>query len=81
MKTRNLIFIAILALGVITVSCNMGETKQTTKADEKSSSSISISDVTIDPAASVVAWEGTMLGVYSHSGTLDLNDAEIYFAG
>ena len=77
MKTRNLFFVAILALGVITVSCNMGENKQTTKAEEKSSSSMSIPDVTIDPSASLVAWEGTMLGVYSHSGTLNMTEASL----
>jgi polyisoprenoid-binding protein YceI len=77
MKTRNLIFVAILALGVITVSCNMGETKQKNKTEEKESSSMNIPDVTIDPATSKVAWEGTMLGIYSHSGTLDLTNASL----
>jgi polyisoprenoid-binding protein YceI len=77
MKTRNLIFVAILALGVITVSCNMGETKQKNKTEEKESSSMNIPNVTIDPATSKVAWEGTMLGIYSHSGTLDLTNASL----
>lgn len=77
MKTRNLIFVAILALGVITVSCNTGETKQKAKSEEKKSSSMNISDVTIDPEKSKVIWAGTMLGIYTHEGTLDLTEASL----
>lgn len=77
MKTQKSVFIAILALGMITASCTQGEKKQQAKAEDKSSSSLNIPDVTIDPAASKVMWAGTMLGVYTHEGTLNITEASL----
>lgn len=77
MKTQKSIFIAILALGIITASCTQGEKKQKAKAEDKSSSSMSIPNVTINPEASKVMWAGTMLGIYTHEGTLDMTEASL----
>jgi len=77
MKTQKSIFIAILALGIITASCTQGEEKQKAKAEDKSSSSMSIPNVTINPEASKVMWAGTMLGIYTHEGTLDMTEASL----
>ena len=77
MKTQKSVFIAILALGIITASCTQGEKKQKAKAEDKSSSSMSISNVTINPEASKVMWAGTMLGIYTHEGTLDMTEASL----
>jgi len=79
MKTRTFLFLPVLALGLVAVSCSQGGTKQAseTASDEKS---IEISSVTIDPAQSMVIWSGTMLGVYTHEGTLDLTKAELSMA-
>jgi len=77
MKTQKSIFIAILALGIITASCTQGEKKQKTKAEDKSMSSMSISNVTLNPEKSKVMWAGTMLGIYTHEGTLDMTEASL----
>ncbi len=79
MKTRTFLFLPVLALGLVAVSCSQGGTKQAseTASDEKS---IEISSVTINPAQSMVIWSGTMLGVYTHEGTLDLTKAELSMA-
>lgn len=79
MKTRTFLLLPLLALGLVAVSCSQGGTKQAseTASDEKS---IEISSVAIDPAQSRVIWSGTMLGVYTHEGTLDLTKAELSMA-
>jgi polyisoprenoid-binding protein YceI len=77
MKTQKSVFIAILALGIITASCTQGEKKLKAKAEDKSSSSMSIPNVTINPEASKVMWAGTMLGIYTHEGTLDMTEASL----
>ncbi|MEE4255467.1 MAG: YceI family protein [Bacteroidales bacterium] len=77
MKTQKSIFIAILALGIITASCTQGEKKQKAKAEDKNTSSMSISNVTLDPEKSRVMWAGTMLGIYTHEGTLNMTEASL----
>lgn len=76
MKTRNLLFVAIMALGIISVSCSQGGKKETTNVKDNSISE-KISAVTIDPAKSKVIWSGTMLGVYTHEGTMNLSKATL----
>lgn len=77
MKTKAIYVIAILAMGLFTVSCTQGEKKQQADANEKETKTMDIPDITIDPAMSLVSWKGTMLGVYSHTGTLDFTQAEL----
>ncbi len=77
MKTKAIYVIAILAMGLFTVSCTQGEKKQQADATENEPKTMGIPDVTIDPAMSLVSWKGTMLGVYSHTGTLDFTQAEL----
>jgi polyisoprenoid-binding protein YceI len=77
MKTRNLFFISILALGIISVSCTQSGTKQSAADAETKDQSMEFPSVTIDPSQSKVMWAGTMLGVYTHEGTLNLTDASL----
>ena len=66
--TRNLLIIAVAAL---IYSC-AGETKapqETTTAEETTESTTAT--YTIDTEKSKLYWTGTMMGMYSHEGTLD----------
>ena len=81
MKTNKFIFISILALGILAVSCSQGGTKQTSETVQDETSSMKISGVTIDPSQSTLAWAGTMLGVYTHEGTIKLIDASLNIKG
>lgn len=77
MKRQNNFLIAILALGMISVSCTSGGMKQTDESSSVKNQSMDIASVSIDAGASKVMWEGTMLGVYSHEGTLDITEASL----
>jgi polyisoprenoid-binding protein YceI len=77
MKTRTLLLTAIIALGVVAVSCNQGGQKESKKMAGEETKAIDISGITIDASKSFVAWSGTMLGVYSHDGTLDMTEAAL----
>jgi polyisoprenoid-binding protein YceI len=77
MKTRKLFIPAILAFALIATSCMQGTKEETadTSADDKTSTMIS--GVTINPEKSTVFWSGTMLGIYTHTGTLNLTNADL----
>jgi polyisoprenoid-binding protein YceI len=80
MKTRTFLLLPVLALGLVAVSCSQGGTKQASETESEEVKAIEIASVTIDPAQSRVVWAGTMLGVYTHEGTLDLTKAELSMA-
>ncbi|MDT8393282.1 MAG: YceI family protein [Bacteroidales bacterium] len=77
MKTRKLFFPAVVALAMIAVSCSQGNQKQTSESASEAKTAVEISSVNLDPAKSMVIWSGTMLGIYTHDGTLDLSQAEL----
>lgn len=77
MKTRKLFFPAVLALAMIAASCSLGDQKQTSDSASDEKTTVEISSVNLDPENSMVVWSGTMLGIYTHEGTLDLSQAEL----
>lgn len=77
MKTSRLLMLAFIATGLIAVSCSQGGTasEKETKASDKAQPTIT--GVTIDTDKSRVVWAGTMLGIYTHEGTIDLTKADL----
>lgn len=75
MKTIKLIYVMMLAGGIILSSCsNSGQQQATENSAEKP---VGINAVTINAESSHVMWKGEMLGVYSHTGTLALTEANV----
>lgn len=68
------IVIACLALGMFVASC--GEQpkaeEKTTEQVEKETSGVADGEYVVDTENSVIKWEGTMVGMYSHNGTLQI---------
>ncbi len=75
MKTKYLFAIPILALAITVSSCNQS-VKKNSDATSNNDNKVTIENVTVILLKRVV-WEGTMLGVYSHDGTLYLTKADI----
>jgi polyisoprenoid-binding protein YceI len=76
MKTKNVIFGLIAAMGLFMASCSQSGQKQTAETTSESAE-IKIENVTLNPSESRIIWKGVMLGIYSHEGTLNLNQADI----
>lgn len=79
MKTRKSFFISILAISIAAVSCTQNGSSEASKTSEDKASSVELSSISIDVSKSQVMWAGTMLGVYTHEGILNLTEAELYF--
>lgn len=77
MKTKQVISLSLIFfVALIFASCNQSG-KNNKAASTQNDQKVEIENVTINPEQSRVVWEGTMLGVYSHDGTLDLTQADI----
>ncbi len=72
---------ALLTMGMI--ACGGGEKKEEKKEAAPATETVEaeMKTVTVDPAASTVEWKGTMVGVYSHSGTVALKEAKLDWKG
>lgn len=79
---RNQFIIAVALLGTMSLySCSGNKAENTEKVvAEATTSAVKEESKTANLEASVVAWEGTMLGVYSHSGVLKFSEANIVMA-
>ncbi|MGK7394862.1 MAG: YceI family protein [Candidatus Cyclobacteriaceae bacterium M3_2C_046] len=86
MKNLNLFFAAFFAIALFSCSGGGNQTEnadessdpmmtQTTEADQE------LETHQVDLNASVVEWEGTMLGVYSHNGTVELTEGTLETRG
>lgn len=67
------IVIACVALGMFVASCGDQPTATKEGADDakkKEASGVADGEYNVDTENSVIRWEGTMVGMYSHSGTL-----------
>lgn len=62
------------------VSCSQGGQKQAEQTAAEPEKSTEISSVKVDPTQSKVMWAGTMLGIYTHEGTVDFTQAELNMA-
>lgn len=73
MKKLN-IFGALVAAGIMMTAC--GGNHETATAETK----IDTVETKVDIAASSLQWKGTMLGVYSHEGTINLTEGTLLVA-
>jgi polyisoprenoid-binding protein YceI len=76
MKKNNLILMGIAALGLSLASCG-GETKNETVAETEGVAKV----LAVDTDQSTLAWTGTMLGLYSHNGTINLSSGSLEMTG
>lgn len=74
MKLKNLI--AVVAASVVLYSCGSSETSDSSAVD-----STATATYTVDAAASTVNWKGSMVGMYSHFGTVSLTEGAITLTG
>ena len=82
MKKNTWIYAMALIFLVAAAGCNTTPKTQTDKSDEsKSSESMVSQELTVNLESSEVTWKGEMLGVYSHSGTVDLQSASLEIKG
>ncbi|MCB2219168.1 MAG: YceI family protein [Bacteroidetes bacterium] len=77
MKTNKLFYVMMLAGGLFIASCSNNSETNTDSASADSNETLKISNVEIIPSDSRVFWKGEMLGIYSHSGTVDLTSSDI----
>jgi polyisoprenoid-binding protein YceI len=78
---RNIILMAIISTGLLLGSCG-GDvaTKDEVKKEKTETSKEEAADVktlTIDTEKSVVKWQGNMVGVYKHFGTINLKEGQL----
>ncbi len=77
MKLRIITLSIVSALAVSFVACN---NKEETTDETAQVTGLPDGSMTIDTAASEVMWEGTMVGMYSHNGTVNLNSGNVTVA-
>jgi len=85
MKTR-LVAMATLSMGILFTACggggqNNAETETANTEEQPMEEAAVASTMTVDTDNSTVTWEGTMLGVYSHTGTVMLQDGSLNMEG
>jgi polyisoprenoid-binding protein YceI len=80
MKMKMKLLSLAMILGFGAVSCNQNAN---TEGEGQADSTLVGAPVayTINPAESKVDWKGSMLGVYDHSGTINLNQGSLNVAG
>jgi polyisoprenoid-binding protein YceI len=79
MKKVNL-FATAFVTGLLFVSCSQGGNKSDNKSGEQTTEvgeTISLEGFKVNTDESKVLWTGTSLGVYSHTGTVGLSQAEL----
>lgn len=79
-KFTKAIFGLSIAAGMI--ACGGAEQKAEAVTEEAPAEEVvEAKEVSINAAESKVMWEGTMLGLYSHSGTVDVTDGKLTLEG
>jgi polyisoprenoid-binding protein YceI len=75
--------IAALSIATALVACGGAEKKaEDSKMDEKSNEETTeMQDLTVNSENSTVMWEGTVLGVYSHNGTVKVSNGMLTLEG
>ena len=68
------------ATAFVAVSCSQGEKKPSEQSNSEPENTAVISGVKVDPAKSRVIWAGTMLGIYTHEGTVNFSQANLIMA-
>ncbi|MGB1318648.1 MAG: YceI family protein, partial [Flavobacteriales bacterium] len=85
MKTTNLLLTIAASGSLFLASCGGGhdhahEGEEAT-AETTEEAVVETTEAAIDAAASTVNWEGSMLGMYSHNGTVGITEANVTMAG
>jgi len=75
MKSLNYLSIGVIAAALSISACNTAP-KSESGSDTKSGT-ISAEALTVNLDKSFVSWKGDMLGMYSHSGVINISDAEL----
>ena len=78
MKKIILSLALLAAMSVTFVACDSKETSDSGTTEE--TAGLSDGTMNVDLAASNVNWEGTMVGMYSHSGDVKLTDGSVVVA-
>ncbi len=76
MKKVNLLTAIFLLAGVVFYSCTGGAKKQDAEG-KKSGDMSETANLNVNLSESMVAWEGEMLNIYKHNGTLDLSEGSL----
>lgn len=71
MNKNNFLLTGAFASLVLLASCGGGAEQSTPEAEAPTGVTAQMS---VDPAVSTVAWSGTLVGVYTHTGTVALTD-------
>ncbi len=75
------LLIGLFALGFCFTSCNEQNNTTTESTDTDTTATIEAAgpsgDFTVDVNKSVVQWEGTMVGMYNHTGTVNLQKGKL----
>lgn len=81
MKAPKLFLISAVAMAMAMASCSQGGNKQAAETQEtQEQKAVEISNVTIDVDQSKVKWAGESFGVYTHTGTVKLTQADLAMA-
>ena len=70
-----------MAIATIIVACGGAEKKAEETMTEEISETVEVMEFTINAADSKAVWEGTMLGLYSHSGTVNITSGNVKVEG
>lgn len=82
MKKNKWIYAMALIFSVAAAGCNTTPKTQTDKSsDSKGVENVESQKLTVSLESSEVNWKGEMLGIYSHSGTVDLQSASLELKG
>jgi polyisoprenoid-binding protein YceI len=75
---KNSLLLALLASASIFTACNNAKTETSETTETTATETVTAA---VDAAASTINWKGTMLGMYSHEGTVAISDAALMMAG
>jgi polyisoprenoid-binding protein YceI len=77
MKTNKLFYVLMLTGGIFLAACSNSGQKTAEEASSDNSETLHFSNITIHADDSRVFWKGEMLGIYSHTGTVDLTSSDL----
>ena len=83
MKTTNLLLTIAASGSLFLASCGGDHSHEgeAATAETNEEAVVETTDASIDAAASTVNWTGEMMGMYSHSGTVAVQEANVSMAG
>ena len=76
--TKSIFAIAIASL---MIACGGSETKEVSTEQSMADSTAVKKEFALNTTESKVMWEGTMLGMYSHNGTVNLSEGQLTLEG